>query len=61
MNGEQCGGNMRADRKEQRVGIRRKRVRGAWLADAKRDQPATDIGMKDGRIVAIAPQGRGFK
>jgi hypothetical protein len=24
-------------------------------------QPATDIGVKDGRIAAIAPQGRGFK
>jgi N-acyl-D-aspartate/D-glutamate deacylase len=29
-------------------------------ADAKSDQPATDIGVKDGRIAAIAQQGRGF-
>jgi hypothetical protein len=36
-------------------------LREVRLADAKRDQPATDIGMKDGRIAAIAPQGRGFK
>jgi hypothetical protein len=26
-------------------------------ADAKPDQPATDIGVKDSRIAAIAPQG----
>jgi hypothetical protein len=28
---------------------------------AKLDQPATDIGVKDGRITALAPQERGFK
>jgi cytosine/creatinine deaminase len=36
-------------------------LRDAWLADATPDQPATDIGVKDGRIAAIAPRGRGFK
>ncbi len=36
-------------------------LRDVRLADAKPDRPATDIGVKDGRIAAIAPQGRGFK
>jgi cytosine/creatinine deaminase len=31
-------------------------LRDVRLADAKPDQPATDIGVKDGRIAAIAPQ-----
>jgi cytosine deaminase len=31
-------------------------LRDVRLADAKADQPATDIGVKDGRIAAIAPQ-----
>jgi hypothetical protein len=31
------------------------------LADAMPAQPAADIGVKDGRIAAIAPPGRGFK
>ena len=29
-------------------------LRNARLADARPDQPTTDIGVKDGRIVAIA-------
>jgi N-acyl-D-aspartate/D-glutamate deacylase len=36
-------------------------LRGVRLADAKPDRPATDIGVKDGRIAAIAPQGRGLE
>ena len=31
-------------------------LRDVRLADAKPDQPATDIGVKDGRIAAIAPR-----
>ena len=31
-------------------------MRDARLADAKPDQRATDIGVKDGRIAAIAPR-----
>ena len=31
-------------------------LRDVRLADAKADQPPTDIGVKDGRIAAIAPQ-----
>src|SRR5260370_1728716 len=31
-------------------------LRDVRLAEAKPDQPATDIGVKDGRIAAIAPQ-----
>jgi len=30
-------------------------------ADAKPDHPIIDIGVKDGRIAAIAPHGRGSK
>ena len=36
-------------------------LRDVRLADAKPDRLATDIGVKDGRIAAIAPQGRGPK
>jgi N-acyl-D-aspartate/D-glutamate deacylase len=36
-------------------------LRDVRLADAKSDQLATDIGVKDGCIAAIAPQGRGFE
>ena len=36
-------------------------LRDVRLDDAKPGQPSTDIGVKDGRIAAIAPQGRGFK
>jgi hypothetical protein len=32
-------------------------LRHVRLADVKPDRPATDIGVKDGRIAAIAPQG----
>src|SRR5436190_21514439 len=31
-------------------------LRDVRLADAKPDQPTTDIGVKDGRIAAIAPR-----
>ena len=31
-------------------------LRDVRLTDAKPDQPATDIGVKDGRIAAIAPR-----
>jgi N-acyl-D-aspartate/D-glutamate deacylase len=31
-------------------------LRDVQLADAKPDQPATDIGVKDDRIAAIAPR-----
>ena len=31
-------------------------LRDVQLADAKPGQPATDIGVKDGRIAAIAPR-----
>ena len=31
-------------------------LRDVRLADAKADQPATDIGVKDGRIAVIAPR-----
>src|SRR5215813_3422816 len=31
-------------------------LRNVRLPDAKADQPTTDIGVKDGRIVAIAPR-----
>jgi hypothetical protein len=43
---------MRADRKEPR--FRR-------ISISCCDRPVTDIGVKDGRIAAIALQGRGFK
>jgi N-acyl-D-aspartate/D-glutamate deacylase len=32
-------------------------LRDARQAHAKRDQPTTDIGVKDGRIAVIAPRG----
>ena len=32
-------------------------LRDVRLVDAKPDQPSTDIGVKDGRIAAITPQG----
>ena len=50
-------GNMPADSGEQRFSMDFDLVlRDVRLADAKADQPATDIGVKDGRIAAIAPQ-----